>query len=204
METEEIEIPNEKSSRGKWIALVVVIILLVAAAFVAGRLFNARQGQQAEPQFTGPGLAVGGGNGPGFSNGDQAFQLNMIPAEELPKTQPDATGLFVRAEDNSIFIGTGKMTMSMSEGGAPTSSFDGPVVEVVVNGDTTIYKEVTDLPDPAAGQVLDSIQQKVAPGKIEDLGENSNLIVWGRKVGDRIIADILLYSEPVFMVKPAP
>jgi hypothetical protein len=28
--------------------------------------------------------------------------------------------------------------------------------------------------------------------------------VWGRKNGDRIIADILLYSNPVMIKKPGP
>jgi hypothetical protein len=52
---------------------------------------------------------------------------------------------------------------------------------------------------PEPGQ---EIQQKVAPGSIEDLGEASMVMVWGRKSGDRVIAEVLMFSAPMLMGKP--
>jgi hypothetical protein len=196
----ETENSNNKSSLWKWIGLLVLVVL-VAAAFVGGQLLNRR----SNPQVAGPGAMfnVKGEGGAAAGEEIQSFEVNVIPAEELPEAQPDAVGIFVRREDNSIFIGTGKLTMGMtSESGAsPSASYDGPVVEVVVNTQTVVYKEVTALSGPPTGE---EIQQEVVEGTIEDLGDTSTIVVWGRKVGDRIIADVLLYSEPVIMMAPKP
>jgi hypothetical protein len=67
-----------------------------------------------------------------------------------------------------------------------------------VGNQTTIYREVLDL---SQSFTSDEIQQEVTEGTIEEIGDTSHMFVWGRKVGDRIIADVLVYSLP--MVKPA-
>lgn len=207
--------PEKKSSLTplKWIGLLLLIVILVAAAFVAGRLMNRTN------QLAGPGgpILISGEGGPGEM---MSFALNVIPAEELPKTQPDAVGFVSRREDNSFFIGTGEMGVIIS---GEVTSADGEVskgpgvftsggsgeggteVEIVVNSDTIVYKEVTAPPaPPTSGEPPAEIQQEVAPGDIEEIGENSSLTVWGRKVGDRIIADILLYSDAMMIISPAP
>ena len=207
METENFEntTTNKKSSLLKWLGLIVLVVLLVAAAFVGGQLLN----RQANPQAGGP----GGPNGPGlFVSGGEGgnaegnfVELKVTPAEELPTRQPDAGGVFVRREDNSIFIGTGQITMMVEAEGGSSTSYDSPVVEVVVNGDSLVYKEVSNLPGPPSeGETEQVIQQEVAEGTIEEIGENSSLIVWGRKVGDRIIADVLVYSEGMIVNFPGP
>jgi hypothetical protein len=68
--------------------------------------------------------------------------------------------------------------------------YSGPVVEVVVTAQTIIYENVT-----PEGQ----IQQIVKPGSLEGLGESSTVMVWGRETGERIIADIFVYTPPVFI-----
>jgi hypothetical protein len=196
--------PNNKSSLLKWLGLIVLVVLLAAAAFVGGQLLN----PQANPQAGGPG---GSGNfGVSGEEGGNAERmevaLKVTPAAELPTTQPDAQGLFVRRDDNSLFIGTGDVTISMGPDAqsGPTSEFDGPVVEVVVTGETQVYKDVGTPPGPPPeGETEQVIQQEVAEGTIEEIGDTSHVTVWGRKVGDRIIADILVYSEPVIFVRPA-
>lgn len=206
MGTEELElseIPNKKSSIGKWIALTVVVVLLVGAAFVAGQLLNR---QQAGNLPFGPGGPVlFGSGGPGIEAGGNSVHVHVIPPDEVPKTQPDATGLFDHVENNSIFVETGVdgFFISVENGNVTTSTGDGSntqIVEVVINSETTVYKIVPPDAPPASGEV----KQKVTAGDINELGENSMVTAWGRKVGDRIIADVLLYSEPVIMMAPGP
>jgi hypothetical protein len=189
---------SSKFSLFKWIGLILVIVLLVAAAFVGGQLLNREAGPQA---LAGPGAGFTTAGGGPAGDTMQALAINIIPAEELPQTQPDAMGIFVSREDNSLFIGTGQMGMIVSSDGAE-ASHDGPVVEVVVNGDTLIYKEVPPPMDgpPTSGE----IQQVVEAGTIDEIGDTSAITVWGRKVGDRIIAEILLYSEPMIFMAPGP
>ncbi len=159
----------------------LLLVVLVGAAFVGGRLLTRRT------------VADGGGSD------------YYRPAAELPQTPAEAQGIFVRRQDNSIFVGTGQVTIMKGEqNGTPSiaSSHDGPTVEVVVNPNTTIYRDTTQLPDNPSGDV--TVQQAVAPGSIEEIGERSALLVWGKKTGDRIAADVLVYSTPwILYAKPA-
>ncbi len=180
--------------------IVGLVLLLAGAAYVGGRLLNG----QGLPGFSlgGPGMFLGGGNG------KQQVRINskdFIPAKELPQTAAIAKGVFVRRQDNSIFVGTGNIRLSVQKdrsGNVQSSAdHDGPTVEVVVTGQTTVYEDVTmqqfDGPPPQ-GQ---KIQQVVQPGSLDGLGDSSVITVWGRKTGDRIIADVLVYSAPAFIKK---
>ncbi len=180
--------------------IVLLVLLLAGAAYVGGRLLNG----QGLPGFSagGPGMFLGGGNGKQqvrFSSKD------FLPAKELPQTPALAKGVFVRRQDNSIFVGTGnvRLTVQKDNSGNVQSSadHDGPTVEVVVTGQTTIYEDVTMQQfsgPPPQGQ---KIQQVVQPGSLDGLGDSSTITVWGRKTGDRIIADVLVYSAPAFIKK---
>src|SRR5512146_1635070 len=115
----------------------ILIVLLAGAAFVGARLLN------------GQGLPLGGpifslGNG-----GENSVRINskdILPAKELPQIPADVRGLFDHRQDNSLFIGTGKVTVSVKAGPSgsveTSSNHDGPVVEVVVTAQTKIYKDV--------------------------------------------------------------
>jgi len=37
---------------------------------------------------------------------------------------------------------------------------------------------------------------------IDEITEQSSITVWGRKAGDRIIADVILFSTPFMMKAP--
>jgi len=197
METQET--PTPRKSVTPYIIGAGLVILLAAATFMAVRYF-------AQPKN------AAGGNGPGrdimtvkgAGGGDaQTFELNVKPAKELPAAQPEATGMFVERKDNSIFVGTGdvRVMVKAEQGEEPQvdSSFSGPKVEVVISSDTVIYKDVTnfDPEDPGA-----EVQQTVEPGTIDEITEQSQITVWGRKAGDRIIADILVFSTPFMMKAP--
>jgi hypothetical protein len=174
-----------------------VVILLAAAAFMAVRYF-------AQPVAKGTGGGPGGRNQvaiKGAGGETKRFELNVKPAEELPVTKPTEAGMFVERKDNSIFIGTGQVNVMVKaepgEDPEVDSSFSGPKVEVVVSAKTVIYKDITQLDpeDPGA-----EVQQTVELSTIDEITEQSQITVWGRKAGDRIIADVILFSSP-FMIK---
>jgi hypothetical protein len=135
--------------------------------------------------------------GPG---GAKSISIEMTPASEVPQTQPDAAGIFVRRDDQSIFIGTGnirimaKKQAGSNSPGEVSSDYDGPVVEVVVTHQTQIYHETTEMPEP--DQAVDGVivtQQTVEPGSLDDLSSNSMVTVWGDKQGDRYVARVVVY-----------
>ena len=200
MEIQETPTPARRKPRVAYIIGVIIVILLLAcAAFVGARLLN---GQGL------PFVSTGGGSGPSLSlggPGGKMVKLDIEPSKELPQTSADVTGLFDHRQDNSIFVGTGKVTMAFKKdpsGKVETSSnHDGPTVEIVVTSQTKIYKDVTmrqfDGPPPD-GQ---KIQQTLESGSLDDVGQSSMLTVWGKKTGDRFIAEVLVYSPPAFIKK---
>ncbi len=187
--------PAPRKSALPYIIGAGIIILLAGAAFVAVRYFvqpkNAAFGDSG-----GPMISMGGPGG-----GAKTFKLNIKSAKELPTTKPDTRGLFVERKDNSLFIGTGNVTVmaKAKPGEQPKvdASFSGPKVEVVVSAKTVIYKDTTKLDEQDPGA---EVQQTVEPSTIDAVTQNSSITVWGRKVGDRYIADVLFFSTP-FMVK---
>ena len=179
----------------------VLIVIVGAAAFIGGRMLNGKVGP------LGLGMPLGGGD-------MMSVSVQMTPAPELPTTEPDALGLFVERKDNSIFIGELSMeaggkgvVIERSESGGdgePSISGpkpDGPKKEVVITSETTIYLENTEFPDPKSGEEV-VIQQSVTEGSLDDLTSQSFVTVWGRKSGDRIIAEVLFISNPVIFKGP--
>jgi hypothetical protein len=178
---------------------IILVLLLAGAAFVGARLLK------------GQGLPLLSSGGPIFSldkNGNKSVRINakdILPAKELPQTPADTRGLFDHRQDNSIFIGTGQVTIGVKRdpsGKLETeSNHDGPVIEVVVTSQTKLYKDVTMRQfngQPPEGQ---KIQQVVEPGTVDEIGQASLITVWGKKTGDRFIAEILVYSVPDFATK---
>jgi len=174
----------------------ILVLLVGAAAFIGGRMLN----QKAGP--------VGLGGPPGSNGG--SFAVQLVPAEELPKTQPEVTGLFMERKDNTIVLasapleagGGGVVVDSQSSEGGDEGSLtskelpSGPEVEVVVTSETIIYRDTTDFSEGGA------VQETVGEGTLDDLNSDSMVRVWGRKSGDRVIAEVLFYSSPVVVKSP--
>lgn len=183
--------------------IIVLIVLLAGAAFVGGRLLT---GQGLPGQVAAGGInmvTLGGGK-------EQGISIQTIPAKELPQTPADARGLFDHRKDNSIFVGTGNVRMmvikNQQSGQVQTSSsHTGPTVEVVVSPQTIVYKDVTmqqyNGGKPPSGSGVIKVQQVVEPGSLDEIGENSDITAWGKKTGDRIVADVLVYTPPPVMIK---
>ena len=180
------------------IFLVIVIVIVGIAAFLGGRLLNGR----VNP--LGLGMPLGGGD-------VMSVSIQVTPAPELPTREPEVRGLFVERKDKSIFVSAISMEAGgkgfiVQNGGDGEQSISGPEAtgpkkEVVITSETTIYLENTKFPEPKSGenQVL---QQTVTEGSLDDLTSQSFVTVWGRKSGDRIIAEVLFISNPVMFKRP--
>ena len=72
--------------------------------------------------------------------------------------------------------------------------------KTLFGGDQFATRDTTELDpdDPEA-----TVQQTVEFGTIDDITPQSSITVWGRKAGDRIIADVIVFSSP-FMMKTPP
>jgi hypothetical protein len=179
----------------------LLVVIVGAAAFVGGRMLNSN----VSP------LGLFGLRGKGDV---MSFAVEVIPAKELPTTPPEVTGPFVERKDNSIVVasislksGGGGMVVERSGGeviaGSAVDVDSGPKVEVVVTNETTIYRETTALGEPKPGETQ-TVQQTVEVSTLDGLNSQSMVMVWGRKSSDRIIADVLFYSNPVIFKRPAP
>ncbi len=178
---------------------IALVLLLVSAAFVGGRLLS-DQGLPLPESLSGQRMITMGQGGKTVST-----RLDIEPAKELPASPAVTKGIFQRRADSSIFIGTGQVSVmaQKKQGGAisMTSHYDGPLIEVVLTHDTTIYRDVTlkqfNGPPPEGRK----LQQVLEPGSADEIGENSMLTVWGDRRGDRITATVLTYSLPNFITK---
>ena len=138
-------------------------------------------------------------------SGPVSMRISIEPSPDLPETSSEVGGVFLRREDNSVFVGTGSTELNVDihidETGAiePSVSLtsNGPEIEVVVSHDTVLYEDVTDIPgfDGVAGKGGDhTIQQTVKRvDSLEELKGNAELQVWGSKRGDRVVADVMVY-----------
>jgi len=125
----------------------------------------------------------------------------IIIAPELPSTSPEVTGAFVKRQDNTITIETKSLEAGGLIADVDMKSQSGPQVEVVITSKTVIYRETTQPNEPLSVE-NQTIQQTVEQATLADLDSRSMVMVWGRKSGDRIVADVLMYSD-IMMIKGA-
>ncbi|MBI5034518.1 MAG: hypothetical protein HZB51_28685 [Chloroflexi bacterium] len=171
--------------------IVVLVAMLAGAAFV-GAQFLAGQGQPAQASQDRLTMMSSQGGKPG-----QHIRPDIQPAKELPQTPADVTGVFDHRKDNSIFVGTGNavLIVDTDQNGKlqSSSSHDGPVVEVVVSSQIKVYRDVTARQYPG-GMPSGKIQQVVEQGSLDEASQPSRISAWGKKTGDRIIANVIVYS----------
>ncbi len=198
--------------------IVIGIGAILGVALVAGAVFMAVRLLNTKASANGPGMPLAGLGGAG--SGKVSIQIQMTPAPELPSARADLTGQVTSIQDNSIFVaemtkssaGGGNVVIvgkGVSEGGssndsgpstdngsqaaAPTPS--GPVTEVVVSQNTTIYRDTTmnSIPRPQSGSSANvGVQQVLEPADISSISDSSMVQVWGQKRGDRLIADTIV------------
>ena len=155
--------PNKKL----FISLGIAILLIGIAAFVAGKFLN--RGPAGQDQVS-----------------------HATPAPEFPTTTPEVSGLLVERQDNVLILQTVSFDPGsgwhLGDSNAPMDASSGPKVEVVVTGETIIYRE-----DFEFGQ--SSVQQTVQETTLDNLDSQMLITVWGRNNGDRVIAEIVLFQH---------
>jgi len=173
------------------INLSILVLLVGAAAFVAGRMFN-------------------GGVNPlaydGSLPGSQRFTFSsnsVVPAPELPTTKADVSGLYVEMKDNTMVIQI--VSLDGGIGGiVGHSSVDvnsAPQVEIIITSKTIIYRDTTQASAISLGDNF-TIQQKVEESSLDGLILPAMISIWGNESGDRIVAKVLLYSNSLAIRKP--
>ncbi len=186
-----LEPPAKK--RTAWLigGVGLLVIVLAAAAYVGGRWLNRAPAAAAAAPGKGQMRVM-------TNNGGVSRTFQVEPAKELPQSSPDLMGVLVRRQDNSLFLGTGKIQQHAQAGAsgsqlsAPT--YDGPVLEAVVTHDTMIYRDETNFDAPPPADQAGKIQQVVKPDSMDDIPVNSVVQVWGAKTGDRFVARVLVYE----------
>ncbi len=158
------------------LGIVALGVILAGAAFIGGRYLNASN--------TANDSIFGGGS------------IQPVKAKELPAAEPDAVGLVVKREDNTLSIGTHVVkfhTVRDASGQIVNTEagYDGPLVEVVVTHATQIYRDVTPI---GRGQPIEHgvIQQVVQVAALDDIDQHMLLQVWGKREGDRLVAQAVL------------
>ena len=150
-----------------YISFGLVIILVGAAAFIAGKWIN-------------------GGSS------EQEHVSQVTPAPEIPTTTPEVSGLLVERKDHTIILQSVSFEAGsgwrLGESNAPMDASSGPRVEVIVTGETIIYRDNFEI-GPS------SIQQTVRETTLDDMDSQKLITVWGRKEGERVIADIILVQH---------
>jgi hypothetical protein len=122
----------------------------------------------------------------------------ILPAPELPTTLPDVTGPFIARQDHTIIIEMKSLETDSLNTSSPANrrNQSGPQVEVVVTSQTMSYRETTQPDEPLSTQ-NQTIQQTVEPATLDNLDSQSMIMARGRRSGDRVIAEVLMYSDLV-------
>ena len=147
-----------------YVSLGLAVLLIGIAALIAGKCING-----------------------GSSREDQVS--HVTPAPEIPTTVPELSGLLVERKDNALILQTVSFDAGsgwrLGDSNAPMDVSSGPKVEVIVTGETIIYRD-----DFEFSQT--SIQQTVEETTLDYLDSQLLITVLGRDEGDRVIADIIL------------
>jgi len=155
-------------------SLIVVgaIVVLAAAAFVGLSLLN--------PNLTGFGGLRLPGAAAGPSDKKQTFTYNVIPATEMPATNPDIVGRLEQKQDNSLMV-------RPDSKGAPAA-----LVEVVIASQTRLYRNATGdfLGTPPASGT--AVQMVLVPYSLEQVAVGDSVIAWGQQRGDRLVAEVVM------------
>lgn len=178
---------EKKSNKGFIAGGVVILFLLLAAAFVGGKLFAQDTTAMAGPADTQPIVKEIG----------ELAQMVELPqmesAAEQPARAPEAKGLFIGRTDDTLTLGTGNIIamISTEPDAVPEFSYDGIEIDVVMTNQTKLFADVTEytLGQTAVEQKLEKLEN------LDDLQENAFMNVWGQRDGNRIVAETIIIES---------
>ncbi|HRQ41382.1 MAG TPA: hypothetical protein PLD25_25975 [Chloroflexota bacterium] len=141
-------------------------------------------------------------NGESYSG---EVRVSFAEAAGLPTTAPAALGLFLKHSGDTLTLGAGPIEVEVAvervNDEPPTTniqaSHGGDEVTVLVTEDTAVYADTTASPhitpeDITAGHK--TIARTIAPGSLDDIGENMIVRVWGTEQNGQLVADVLVYE----------
>jgi hypothetical protein len=175
--------------------IAVLVAMLGGAAYVAGRMWGTDA--PADDVLAGASRVASSGG----ADRSATMLAEIERAGELPQRSPDTKGVFIRREDNRIFVSCGSQGIMYTLDGEVTSTGETTEVEVVATGETAVYKDVTQERLGAGPPSGGTIEQKLDPGQVEEIGKNSVVMAWGEKRGDRLVAEVLVYTGPPVIVR---
>jgi hypothetical protein len=184
--TEEPFVDKRRNILPLIIGGLLLVGLLAAAAFVAGRLLA--------PAESAGGLEIVQDGGVFAVAPGEGIDLRAIVAGPVvPASPPESRGLFIGRSDDTITIGTGNiMAISRLPEDPLEYTFDGIEVDVLVMNRTKLYEDITEF---TPGQ--ESVQQRVRElENLDMLGEGTTVQVWGTREGDRIVAETIVITFP--------
>lgn len=175
---------------------LVLIGIVVAGAFTAVRLLSA---PDVEADIPAGAMVLEDVFDDGSGN-PVTVRTIIEPAAEVPPRPAEAAGVYKRQEDNSYFVGTGSISVSVNVvNGERSTAVDhsGPEIEVVVGRDTVFYRDVTEVNLEASESKEQRLQQEVVrmAERPSTIPAGANFAAWGEKRGDRVIADVVVISE---------
>ena len=159
------------------LGIFLTIGVVGAGTFTAVRLIGAQA--QSEPQ----GARVLEFVEDDGSGSPRSVRLTIDPAPELPNRSPEVSGIFVRRQDNSLFVGTGAITLDVEINNGEPQVFlsnSGPEIEVVLTHDTEYYVDVTDYIEVS----IQALKQHKTQVSGDDVG--SHIKDWKARTGKTV------------------
>lgn len=157
-----------------WIGISLAILLLAGVAFTAFVLANPNASLFAGLQL--PGLQ----QDPGGKRPGQQFSMQYAPG--FPRSDPAIGGPLVERKDNSLYV---------QQVTKPARS-DLLALEVLITQDTTLVRNATGDHLSGAIQLGATVQQVLVPYTLDQLLPGDNVIAWGEKRGERVVADYVM------------
>ncbi|HTP10993.1 MAG TPA: hypothetical protein VMP08_22215 [Anaerolineae bacterium] len=174
---------SAKAGRKGWVVVGVTAVITAAMVLIGGALVS--------------GVLATSGRG-GLFNREPGERPNfqIVPAAELPTSQPNVRGVVAQLNDTTI-------SMEEREGFGPNESQGNnvPQVEVATTYDTVFYHDITRF-NLNEGAPSGSIQQKLEAGSLAGLKPNSRITVWGDPNSQPLLAKIVVYADPVASRQP--
>jgi len=183
--------------------VIIVVVLLAGGAYTAVQLL-------AEPEEETAVASSGGGRvmqsvQVANDGAPVSVKTTILPAAELPDEESTAFGIVLSRQDDTLALGTGAIDLNVdvevdgNSGQETTSvvpSTNGPELEVVLTRDTIFYRDVTDVVGQTpneSGEI--TIMQEIRPvTDSNELQEKMEAEVWGRRSGDRITAEVVVFG----------